>query len=499
VPFGFTPLADDLLRCVPILSHTLLRLPTVPPLAFAVEFRYPADFVLVQPVGADTMWNNKGNVFGKFGQPKLIKPRKVWLLGGCYTAVWVVLLWFAFGRGVNIRYTLPVSVGLIIVVNVAIVCVFLRWQQRTLDLVKSPRYSSRLGAMLFRTFLPLVPYFVMMWLQGNKWLAFSFPLLFGFAMFAVGASIAAAGFARRIGDEDRCAGCGYVCGTSGDRCSECGRHWRESGGLIRGHRVVQPAAIVVGALVVIVGGAGIFPSRYSIDRLGLYLMPDSVRVRVATTGATWSSEGKLKDLLAGQLSPENELLLAESLLDQRIQEGRFPASGAVWLEGKLLAGGLTPAIRERFFEEMFEIWLEGPDEVVAGELFAPLIASRNRVQSLGSTIDMRIFLGGVSTDGGKTFSGRGNHVLGPASASNVWYHGSMRFVQDQTRNSFIPRVLINTPGEHEIVVRMWIAAVVRPVKTFSAKWNDDGTPVLPPGALWTKEVLLRRAVVVEEK
>ncbi len=316
-------------------------------------------------------------------------------------------------------------------------------------------------------------------------------------LFSLGASVALAGSVRRVGVEQFCAVCGYECRTSILRCAECGSHWHKPGGLLRGRRVVQTSAIVVGAIIALLGFVQLGSARFSLDQWGLFLMPNAIRIRMATVGAGWFSEGKLKDLLTSTLSPEEERVLATRLLNQRLEEQSLSATAVTWLEKKVLAGGLPEPIRERFFEELVELWLEGPDKVIAGNSFSPLVASRDRTQALGSTLSMQIYLGGISTDAGKSFEGRSDFILDPVTVSNVWYYGTQRSVNNNAY--FPPHVSIDASGEQQIVVRMWITVVARTARSYSAKWKDDGTPQLPQASLWTKEVELRRTVVVEKR
>jgi hypothetical protein len=461
-----------------------------------------AELPCVRVTGADLMGNDNDNVDDAVGELDQVRPAEPWyrwVLVACVVVLqsgWIVFTSF---MGLQIRYSIPVCIGLIVATDALALWIFLRFRLRADLLTKSPQYSSRLAGSVFVLFLLGFPYVVTMWLQGDRAFLSGMRTLITLVFVNLGVAIARAGARRNVGDEQTCSGCGYECRTSSDRCSECGSLWREPGGLTRGRRVVQPTAIVVGVLIALIGVVGMFPTRFSIEGLSFKLMPESVRIRWASTGAKWSSEDRLKDVLAGKLSPENELLLATSLLDQRIEEQGLSATATVWLEKKVLAGGLPEPIRERFFDEMVEFWLEGPDEVVAGRLFRPIIASRDRFEGRGSVLDVRVLLAGVSTDGGKTFNGGCSSALHPYYASNVRYYRGKRSGPYSSLGNCVPNVLIDTPGDHEIVVRMWVVVVPRPTTMKKVEWNDDGTPVLPPNAVWTKEVLLRRAVVVEER
>lgn len=436
---------------------------------------------------------NTGHASRWFVQPSIVRPWNAWLFGafGCAAGT----AWFlnAAQSRPGIPYSVPISIGLTTVTIGATVWVFLRFQYRALALMQRPQFLPRFFGAMFKSGCAFPPVVVVISLMGYSPMAV--PILIMMTLGIVGGSIAYAGSIRRVGNEQLCAACGYECRTAGERCAECGSYWLEPGGLIRGHRVVQPGAVAAGMMVVLIGFVGAAPSRYSIDRLGLYLMPDSIRIRAVTIGAGWENEGKLEDLLASPLSAKNELLLATRLLDQRLEEEDLSATAVTWLEGRVLSTGLTDAIRERFFEEMVELWLEGPDKVTAGAPFSPLIAFRDREPVSGSSLMLQIYFAGISTDAGRTFVGRRAFASGPMSVSTVWYYQGQRELLDEAR---VPLVSFNVPGEHEIVVRMWLAVVPLNIRYSSANWNDDGTPKFPQAALWTKELVLRRTVSVEK-
>lgn len=428
-----------------------------------------------------------------FVQPAIVAPWKAWLFGAIGCAVATV--WFCAIAQFRVRFpfSVPTNVGLTAACIAVTVWVFLRYQDRAFALMLRPEFRPRFFGALFQTGCSALPVLVVFSLLGYN--AMAGPMQIMLTLGTVGASLAYAGSIRRVGNELRCAACGYECRTSGKRCTECGNYWLEPDGKIRGHRVVQRGAIAAGIIVMLIGMVGMFPTPFSLDRLGLYLMPDSIRIRAVTVGDPWFAEGKLEDLLAGPLSLENELFLATRLLDQRLKEEYLSETAVTWLDGKVLAGGLTDSIRIRFFEEMAEMWLEGPDKVAVGEPFSPGIVVRDRKQLLGSSLTLQVYFAGVSTDGGRTFEGRRNFAGGPMSVGHVWYRAGQRHVLSEERRL---HVSIDAPGEHEIVVRMWLVVVPTNIRSVSAKWNDDGTPDLPKAALWTKEVVLRRTVSVEE-
>ncbi|MCH8149313.1 MAG: hypothetical protein IH987_15240, partial [Planctomycetes bacterium] len=261
---------------------------------------------------------NTGHASRWFIQPAIIIPWNAWLFGafGCAAAT----AWFlnAAQSRLGIPYSVPISIGRTTVTIGVTVWGFLRFQFRAFALMQRPQFLPRLFGAMFKSGCAFPPVVVVISLMGYSPMAI--PILIMMTLGIVGGSIAYASSIRRVGNEQLCAACGYECRSAGERCAECGSYWLEPGGLIRGHRVVQPGVVAAGMMVVLIGFVGAVPSRYSIDRLGLYLMPDSVRIRAVTIGAAWETEEKLEDLVARPLSPENELLLATRLLDQRLEE-----------------------------------------------------------------------------------------------------------------------------------------------------------------------------------
>jgi hypothetical protein len=448
--------------------------------------------------GVDLMLNGQGKMGGVISrafEPKLMKPWHMWATVAVGAAVQVGYFLVIVSIRGELRFSLGVCTGLTIAMNAVVCLAVLRFQHFTIALTSRPRFASRLVGMMLMSGWAWPPLALMFWLARDITFMLGIPILVTVALLLVAMSIVAAGYFCRVGDEQMCAACGYECRTSSERCSECGSYWRRPKGLIRGHRVAHRSAIVVGVIVVLIGFLGLGPTRFGFGRLFLQLMPENVRVRMVTTGHQSLRSGPLADLLAGSISPENELLLASRLLDQRlVEEWGLARIGNTWLERKVIAGGLTAELRERFFAELLDMWLVGPDCVSAGEEFCPRMESESRDPTVGSLLNVQVYQAGVSMDGGATFEARGA-IFQRFSTSNASHHRSHCF-RGENLPPHLRGVSIDAPGDYDVVVRVWLAVVPVAAVPPSVEWNDDGTPVLPPGALWTKEVLLRRTITV---
>ena len=307
---------------------------------------------------------------------------------------------------------------------------------------------------------------------------------------AVGIAFVAAGWSRRVGDSWHCAKCGYERRVEGALCSECGHNWQEPGGVVHGRRQAHWPAVCAGVLIMLVSGfaqfLGFF-SSFSPNRMVLSVLPTGTLIDAATTGWPTFAQDEMKVLASRQLSAEEEARLARGLLDQRMEHETLAAPTLLWLEPKVLGATLPSDVCERYFAEMVEVWIDGPDTVTAGEHFTLLIASRHRHDHVGSTLKAEIYFAGVSTDGGATFTDRAAMRDSSMGFGSVWWcRDTLMAISGAP--SPAPQIVLSEPGEHEVTIRFWLAAVPARDYTRRITWGADGTPELPAGVAWAKRI-----------
>ena len=312
----------------------------------------------------------------------------------------------------------------------------------------------------------------------------------------VGFALIAAGRPRRMGDSFHCDVCDYERRTDSPVCSECGYDWLAPHGVVQGERQVQWPAVWAGLLIMLAPPLSQTLLRYTsldVQRLILSALPTRILIDAATTGSPYGADEEFKILVSRSLSAEQEARLARRLLDQHLEYKRRSGPAAAWLEPNVLSATLPSDICERFFTEMAEIRLIVTDTVIVGQPLAFYFDSRERSHGKSSTLKCEVYFGGVSADGGATFTERATRRARAAWFDAIWWVPGKppRQVLDTKPP---PLVVFDSPGEHEITCRLWQAAVLRTDYTDKIDWLDDGSPEFPPAVVWSKQIDLTATI-----
>jgi hypothetical protein len=264
----------------------------------------------------------------------------------------------------------------------------------------------------------------------------------------------------------RCTACGYETGDMNnlpERCPECGALWLLAGGISLERRVRNPwlmgATAVVGVVlfVSLLGGQSVLPRVMPTP-----MLHQSIRESFSM------SDSLFKRALARAETPEQQIALAEALIDRRAAGLHTFSTPQMWLEG--IADSLPEDLRRRFYMEMADIRLRDLGLESGGQRRIELVAER---RGLGRGLLAFVAVGPVPLDGMEI------------RAAESHYSAVI------TRRP-VQAVIAAGEGPRAVTARVWL--IVVPMAAGGLKeiqWSQEGEPVLPPSVLWVEEIPLR--------
>ncbi|MFM9995385.1 MAG: hypothetical protein ACKVU4_06240 [Phycisphaerales bacterium] len=331
----------------------------------------------------------------------------------------------------------------------------------------------------------------------------------------IGIGLIGAAFVRS-GSEPRCAACGYdVSGAPqpadpGDRCPECGTEFRVPGGTVVGERRVHRGLVVMG--VVLVAGQFVWYAtlaRSPSAMMGWYTpyLPTGSLIREVTGAPRGFTRDEWAELNTRTLTPDDEVRLARGLIELRARQHYMDPAAETWLDAYAKSGGMPADLLERFCAEWLDLWLVAPARVRVGESVTIGLAGdyRGNIGAAG---------GGAALVARIVFEGfRVGDDPEPQARAVTSIHGmrlmSTEILNDRMRGSTRSRpdalgdrspqltVTPNVQGTLRIRAAVWIIVNPQASGLNPVVWNDDGTPVLPADAVWTKRVELERTIEVD--
>ncbi|MGQ0626649.1 MAG: hypothetical protein ACT4PL_00935 [Phycisphaerales bacterium] len=297
----------------------------------------------------------------------------------------------------------------------------------------------------------------------------------------VGMTLAAGGWARRVGETLHCAACEYELRFGEEevvpaRCPECGGFWLLT--LKRGRRVKSPRMVAAGVGMMFFGLVVLNPIFY-LGGIAPYLptpvLCGALYLAPLNGGAAW------RELEVRSPSAWWTLTLGERVIGSRGRES-FDSGPSNWFAFASSTGAIPPEMVERFFREGFIGDISVPQRVKAGEPFEVSL----RVSRAATVRSMGIIFGGYSIDGREPVGRQGKIV---------WAHEMLPGVLQRSREVMVERVTAARAGEVRVRAVLWV--VYTNGFWDDMKWQEDGTPTKPTGAVWFEEREFEATVIAE--
>lgn len=297
----------------------------------------------------------------------------------------------------------------------------------------------------------------------------------------------------RCGEETRCAKCDYdLAGLkdeagSADRCPECGAHWRERGGVVKGRRVFRPwVALSAAALVLFT----ISDLAFTMSHLGIAngwkmrLLPTRVLIQEVATAKGFLHE-QWAELRRRSLTPTQAAALDDRLLDRRLREQHLDLEAEQWLEARALARELSPGSAERYFRETVDLRLAAPERAETGQSITVSLRGVNRGSfwaPANTKLTAEVYFGGFESPVRST--GPSDKQVTPAA---------IELGTDTPTLSLRP----TQAGELPVRCCAWVVIGPRTALGGPPVWKADGTPTIPVAAVWSGRFDLHRSIFVD--
>jgi len=300
---------------------------------------------------------------------------------------------------------------------------------------------------------------------------------------------------RRVGDELRCSKCDYQVAPEGGRsaaCSECGADWNRPGGLVKGRLERNPLFLGLGsassALCVLM-----FASSLSWRHL-LLLYPTRVLIHQIVEAPRGFVVAEWAELNGRTLTGEQEIRLAEGLLQKRLRKGYLSSDGDTWLQGAIAAGRLPRSLVRRYDREAFDFRLIAPDRVKTNEDLRVQVEMIDRLR-VSSRREVHFFVGGF-------YVGESTEPIGrrrqPISIYEVAARRRRGETGVQSKKGDLLELTLTPDQAGQLRIRLVFWMVVTPPGTTfrRIKWKADGQPVIPSKALRSERFELEHTLEV---
>lgn len=198
------------------------------------------------------------------------------------------------------------------------------------------------------------------------------PVLLEMGLVAFGLVLVAKGLPYRSGEALHCAKCGYQRVEERDRllvnCPECGHYWRMFGGWREGKPRGDRRLVWIGGLVIL-AGLGTVAMRGLATRWITERMSTSMLIRNVLFAPPDDARTSWEVLARRSLTSTQTRWLAEDLLKRRMQRGVLDVRAAAWLDQRVASPSFDRELSSRYFEEVADVWIDAPEQVMAGEMF----------------------------------------------------------------------------------------------------------------------------------
>ena len=301
-------------------------------------------------------------------------------------------------------------------------------------------------------------------------------------------------------------------------------NWSGAGGALPGGPERRPNLVVTGCVLCTLGIAtfvlpylslGLFTTRST--WLAKSLPTTSLIKQVVSE--SYSSMAEWAELKTRVLSDEQRRRLAVGLLDGRLDDDdilSISPDADEWLAATARAGGLPSDLLERYYDEKLDVSLVVPDRPIpVNRPFEVSLALRPRPASglnARAAVSGRLCFGSYLVGDDEEPVGQRHTSAYIEVQTQMTAHDEQadpllraaaqraaRIGNDSDMN-LPPYTTTITPTEVGLLtVRAVLWEIVGPwnnVVIVDIAWNEDGTPVIPDGAVWSKRVELSAVVEV---
>lgn len=302
--------------------------------------------------------------------------------------------------------------------------------------------------------------------------------------FLTGIALARAGWARRAGHSMHCPACEYEF-LFNDlhkpplRCPECGSAWL--GRLHQGRKVRSPRVVALGIFIAIASLLILNPVFW-INPLARYLPTPLLYASLYATPR--SAYIAWDELSLRSLDPAWTRHMGERVLEMR-HRSPHDRSPRKWFEVAAASGQMPPQLVERFYTEGFDASLQAPESAKAGEPFQVSLRVRS---ALHAESVLGVMFAGYAIDDAPPLVGR--------QVRTLWSHDLHPSTFSSEKNVCHATLRIDQPGDRRVRAVYWLSYQ----RSFSEalKWQDDGTPAVPPGAVWFRRIELQTTIRIDE-
>ena len=293
------------------------------------------------------------------------------------------------------------------------------------------------------------------------------------------------GRSRRKGATSHCSACEYQCPPSGpcpECCPECGADWQAAGAIIKGLRTRTPKKMLAGITMMLLGAVLMFSPLANMNWKYRLLPTNSLIAQTTGTGGFTYDEWNVLRLRT--LSREQVLTLSQGLLDKRVRKGYASTDADNWLVAQIKLGSWPNDLVERYYLENIEFSLEGSIQARIGATVRVELNSVYRHTSSSGSDTPFVFIGDFRVNGVSVPDTRAKSVIAALSMNHY----------DVALELEIP------PGE-EVRVQLDIWLVFAPFNSLNGTiiWQEDGTPLIPPGVAWDRKITLEHVIEVTEE
>lgn len=303
-----------------------------------------------------------------------------------------------------------------------------------------------------------------------------FPFMVGMFLFMSAAK-------RREGATAYCASCKYqmppgISRTTIANCPECGSPWSEIGGLIHGEVRRRRGPMIAGAILIVLGALPMFfPDTVSTWRSKL--LPASALINEVTARNAGFTFGEWAELNTRTLTDQQRITLATGLLDKRHDALYLGKDESTWLDQQIAAGALPDDLVDRYYNESLDIWIIAPERATVGEAMSLAIGSRYRTGLSKGPVPVVLvsgfFVGDETTPRGRQDSSIHGIMLGQVRLQV----GGQDSGPGQGPVVQLPA---EDAGQLRVRLECWVAHISGG-KTSAISWQEDGTPIMPKGAV----------------